>query len=211
MKNLSNYILESYNAEKWSDYNPAFNLFSEDYIDSFNYNDIITYLKKFLNDNIYYEQTFIIRGRNLSGFCDITNKENKEWLDSKDDNHKRKFSLEDILSVKLSEKIFFGKITQKGKITKNTYGYLKINESNNETLILDYTENKDEAILFNTVKDLLNEIKKYKEVKIGLPKGYAASKQNYANNVELYADFSIMNKKFKPKHDTCELGIFIYK
>ena len=120
MKNLSNYILESYNAEKWSDYNPAFNLFSEDYIDSFNYNDIITYLKKFLNDNIYYEQTFIIRGRNLSGFCDITNKENKEWLDSKDDNHKRKFSLEDILSIKLSEKIFFGKITQKGKITKNT-------------------------------------------------------------------------------------------
>ena len=34
----------------------------------------------------------------------------------------------------------------------------------------------------------------YKEVKIELPKGYGASKQNYANSVELYADFSIMNK-----------------
>ena len=211
MKNLSNYILESYNAEKWSGYNPAFNLFNEDPIDSFNYNDIITYLKKFLNNNIYYEQTFIIKDRNLSGFCDITDKQSKEWLDTKNDDHKRKFSLEDILSIKLSEKIFFGKITQTGKLTKNVYGYLKIDKSNNEVLILNYTENKDDAILFDTVKDLLDEIKKYKEVKIELPKGYAASKQNYANSVELYADFSIMNKKFKPKHDTCELGIFIYK
>ena len=41
MKTLSNYILESYNAEKWSGYNPAFKLFNEDPIDSFNYNDII--------------------------------------------------------------------------------------------------------------------------------------------------------------------------
>ena len=24
----------------------------------------------------------------------------------------------------------------------------------------------------------------------------------------LYADFSIMNKNFKPKYNTCELGIF---
>ena len=113
MKTLSNYILESYNVEKWSGYNPAFNLFNEDPIDSFNYNDIITYLKKFLNNNIYYDQTFIIKDRNLSGFCDITDKQSKEWLDTKNDDHKRKFSLEDILNYQ--KKYFLAKLLKKEK------------------------------------------------------------------------------------------------
>lgn len=93
-----------------------------------------------------------------------------------------------IRNIKLSSKCVFGAIKfHSGNMAKSSNGYLKISDKSTKTkLVLEYTDNKAEAMTLKTVGELLDLLMSYKETKLLTESADIGSK--FANSINIGFD-----------------------
>ncbi len=102
-------------------------------------------------------------------------------------NNSKTISEETLRNIKLKETIFFGRINKKygNVVGDGKEAYLKISNETVEgkTLVLTYTDNKEESIKFERVGDVFDLLFKYKTIKIETPEGVLNTR--WANSINL--------------------------